>query len=71
MMGPKLISVGFDEQVGRGYVPRKGDVAVITQGAGYGHVAMWSGAEWISDFWQNSANPYRDKTLPIRYFRHL
>lgn len=71
LMGPKLTSVGFHEQVGKGYSPKTGDVAVIAHGKGAGHVAMWSGKEWISDFRQGaSANPYRDKKLPVRYFRH-
>lgn len=69
-MGPQLTSVGFQEVSAIGYAAQPGDVAVIANGSA-GHVAMWSGKEWISDFRQGaSANPYKDKTLKVRYFRH-
>ena len=36
------------------YVPRKGDIIVIDKIAGHpnGHIAMYSGSQWISDFVQ-------------------
>ena len=40
--------------------PRKGDVMVIqpTQGHEAGHIQMYNGEQWISDYRQNSISPY-------------
>lgn len=36
----------------------------------YGHVAMWCGDNWISDFIQISQNVYETNQPPIHYFRY-
>jgi hypothetical protein len=67
--GPSLKAVGFDEHAGEppgGYTA--GDVAVITsfEGHKHGHMQMFDGAAWISDFKQRDFWPgaaYR-KTQP-------
>ena len=72
VMGPKLVGVGFTEVTVKDYVAQSGDVAVIANGQA-GHVAMYNGKEWVSDFRQGvgkGPNPYKDKTLAVRYFRH-
>ena len=67
--GPRLIQAGFVAQAGAGTPYRKGDVAVIdgfTKLAGDGikkdhvdgHLAMYDGTDWISDFKQSGATPY-------------
>ena len=48
---PKLGFYAVDED---SYVPHKGDIVVIDKISGhpYGHIAMYSGSQWISDFVQ-------------------
>ena len=68
----------FEEIPKRGYIPKKGDVVVFDRPAGkdwkkisqwWGHVAMYNGKQWISDFKQNDMNPYR-KNVPYRVYRY-
>lgn len=47
------------------YIPQKGDIIVLPRipGHQYGHIAMYSGKQWISDFRQNDmwgGTPYRN-----------
>lgn len=44
------------EQLPSDYIPDKGDVAVIGRSKShpYGHIAMYDGTKWVSDFKQNS-----------------
>lgn len=58
---PTLLRCGFTlvcdnpARLANGYVPEKGDVAVIQPypgGNAAGHIAMYDGAQWISDFRQ-------------------
>lgn len=48
---PKL---GFTEVSTAGYTPRTGDVCVFPSVDGHiwGHVALWNGHQWVSDFKQ-------------------
>jgi RHS repeat-associated protein len=53
--GPLLISRGFTEVSKEGYVPQKGDIAVIQNykgGSVAGHITMYTGSHWGSDFKQ-------------------
>ena len=53
--GPFLISRGFAEVEKKGYVPQKGDIAVIQNykgGSPAGHITMYTGGHWGSDFKQ-------------------
>ena len=38
----------------KGYHPKRGDIVVFSSAKGhpYGHIAMWNGKQWISDFRQ-------------------
>lgn len=67
--GPRLVRAGFVAQLGSGTPYRKGDVAVIdgfTKAAAAGvkkdhpdgHLAMYDGSQWISDFKQTGTSPY-------------
>lgn len=49
-----LESRGFHKVSNDNYEPRKGDIVVheATEGHPYGHIAMYSGTQWISDFVQ-------------------
>ena len=70
--------VQFEEIPKKGYIPKKGDVVVFDRPAGrdwkkisqwWGHIAMYNGKQWISDFKQNDKNPYR-KNVPYRVYRY-
>lgn len=53
--GPFLIGLGFASVPLGAYLPAKGDVAVIQSYPGgdvHGHIAMYDGNQWISDFKQ-------------------
>lgn len=67
--GPRLVQAGFVAQPGAGIPYQKGDIAVIagfTKSAGVtikkdhpdGHMAMYDGTHWISDFEQSGTTPY-------------
>ena len=67
--GPRLIRAGFVAIMGTGRPYRRGDVAVIdgfTKSAAegikhnhpHGHMAMFDGANWISDYKQPGDSPY-------------
>lgn len=55
-----------------GFRPKKGDVVVIERGKHsiWGHIAIYTGKSWISDFKQKAMNPYR-KPVPYKIFRHV
>jgi hypothetical protein len=66
--------LGFQEiEAGKGYKPEKGDIYVY-QRAGtsmWGHIAMWTGAQWMSDFKQKGVCVSKNYqgVKPV-YFRH-
>ena len=51
---------------------KKGDITVTDRNSAHphGHMAMWSGSKWISDFVQNSEYVYRSNQPPVYYFRY-
>lgn len=53
------------------YHPRKGDIVVIENSEEHfwGHIAMYNGRIWISDFKQRNMSPYK-KTYPYEIFRY-
>ena len=46
----------FHEVPIEGYTPQKGDIVVFPSidNHFYGHIAMWNGHQWVSDFKQNN-----------------
>lgn len=60
----------FDNIDKSNYVPQKGDVVVIENSKEHfwGHIAIYNGRQWVSDFKQKSINPYR-KSYPYEIFR--
>lgn len=51
--GAYLKNRGFVGLTAEGYKPQKGDIVVVQPGAGVGkdgHIAMYDGSRWISDF---------------------
>lgn len=61
--GSSLEAVGFsqvaDPSSMSGYTPQRGDVAVFGApgGSGSGHMQMYNGSQWVSDFRQNHFLP--------------
>lgn len=71
--GPILRHAGF-RAVAPGEKPQKGDIVVFqaTTGHKHGHVAMFDGKQWISDYKQNSiyaASIYEDNRVPYVIYR--
>lgn len=46
---------GKDSQ--NGFMPQPGDISVMNHGV-HGHICMWSGYQWVSDFPQRNMWPY-------------
>lgn len=74
-MGPALQKAGFDPVDKTNYAPQKGDVVVIQPypgGNANGHIAMYDGKQWISDFKQKDmwGGPrYRTYQPPSQVYR--
>ena len=54
-----LPQLGFKEISVKNYIPKKGDVSVLPQNSHstFGHIAIYDGRKWISDFEQSSIYP--------------
>ena len=70
--------VRFEEIEVAGYTPQAGDIVVFERPKGrswkkisqwWGHVAMYNGEQWISDFKQKRMNPYKTN-VPYRIYRY-
>ncbi|OOS22938.1 CHAP domain-containing protein [Moraxella pluranimalium] len=55
-----LANAGFVKLKNDGYVPQVGDVAVFnrTSRNPHGHIQIYDGNQWVSDFRQNKFSPY-------------
>ena len=79
--GPILTGAGFvpvATQDSKDFIPQKGDVVVIQAKDGiskYGHMAMFNGTEWVSDYHQDEGTDpypgsyYDDGTPPYVIYR--
>jgi hypothetical protein len=71
--GPFLLRHGAQMVPTDSYAPQVGDVVVFDKTAQhpYGHIEMYDGHQWVSDFMQNSFSPYRDaiSTPPYTIYR--
>ena len=72
--GPSLLAAGFHEVPSDGLY-KKGDVVVIQGIPGHlhGHMAMFDGDQWVSDFKQRSLYPgegYRHAMPSYVVYRH-
>ena len=68
-----LLHLDFTKMDKDKYLPQVGDIVVFnaTTGHPYGHIAIWNGQQWVSDFRQRSfyvANAYRT-AKDFNYFR--
>jgi hypothetical protein len=59
--GPYLLSLGASEVAADNYVAQTGDIAVFakTETHPHGHIQIYGGSQWISDYKQNRFQPYR------------
>lgn len=72
--GPKLVQAGYtqlDADARKTYTPQKGDVIIYPawQKHTSGHMEMYDGKHWVSDFMQKGPVPYGDGTLPHEIYR--
>jgi uncharacterized Zn-binding protein involved in type VI secretion len=73
--GPFLDKKGFAKVPAENYVPQKGDVVVIQPykgGSEHGHIAMYDGQQWVSDFKQKDmwgGSGYRNNKPPHQIYR--
>lgn len=56
--------------------PKRGDVAVFGKVGNHnsGHIQMYDGKQWVSDFKQNTDFPWRDvnkSDAPLWYYRDM
>ncbi|OTG84018.1 CHAP domain-containing protein [Acinetobacter sp. ANC 4648] len=63
-IGYRQIQPAFDH-------PKKGDIYIInrTNRHRFGHIAGFTGLEWVSDFKQRSYNVYKDAEVTYEYYR--
>ena len=54
-----LPQMGFEEVSMNGYAPQKGDISVLPQNSKhvFGHIAIYNGTQWVSDFKQKNLYP--------------
>lgn len=73
--GPFLLMSGFSKVSKQGYFPQKGDIVVIQNhpgGSAAGHIAFYTGTQWVSDFRQPDIMPgsaYRRDNPPMQVYR--
>src|SRR5690606_26464388 len=63
-IGYKKINPSFNN-------PKEGDIYIIhrTQNHIYGHIAAYTGRQWVSDFRQNSHAVYKNDRVTYTYYR--
>lgn len=63
-IGYKQIKPDFDN-------PQEGDIYIInsTHRHRYGHIAGFTGSQWVSDFRQRSYDVYKDPNVTYEYYR--
>jgi hypothetical protein len=54
------------------YMPKEGDIVVIDRSSSskHGHIAEYDGQQWVSDFFQRNASPYKNKDIHMTFFRY-
>ena len=71
--GPFLLRHGAQVIPQRSYEPKAGDIAVFdrTDEHPAGHIQVFDGRHWVSDYVQHSFSPYRhqDSTPPVTVYR--
>ena len=69
--GNTLTKIGYRKISPEFSNPKQGDIYIIqrTNKHVYGHIAGFSGTQWVSDFKQRSHNVYKDAAVKYEYYR--
>lgn len=69
--GPFLQKLGASVVPGKNYTPEKGDIVVFggNKAHPYGHIEVYTGKGWVSDFKQHSMIPYYSDVPPHTIYR--
>jgi RHS repeat-associated protein len=69
--GPTLLKNGAAVVSQDGYTPQKADVAVFAGNDAHpsGHITIYDGKQWVSDFKQRNMSPYGTSTPPVTIYR--
>ncbi|MFH7767232.1 CHAP domain-containing protein [Acinetobacter sp. BSP-28] len=69
--GNTLMKIGYRQINPKFDAPREGDIYIIdrTGKHTYGHIAGFTGKQWVSDFRQRSYDVYNEKGLTYKYYR--
>jgi len=72
--GPNLVRAGYtqlDADARKAYTPQRGDVIIYPAAPNHpsGHMEMYDGKQWVSDFKQKGPVPFGDGTLPYEVYR--
>jgi hypothetical protein len=70
--GPFLLKKGAQVVPGGDdYTPQKADIAVFdgTDAHPHGHIQIFTGTQWVSDFKQNRFSPYKTDIPPSTIYR--
>lgn len=70
----KLAQSGYTgNQLPEGYKPQKGDIIVIgaTKKHPHGHISMYNGTQWVSDFKQKTFHGLKDNYEQYTIWRHI
>ncbi len=64
-----LPNLGFKEVSTKEYIPKLGDISVLPKNStsSFGHIAIYDGSNWISDFKQKSIFPGKSYRLSGEY----
>ncbi len=69
--GATLTEIGYKQIRPEFDNPREGDIYIInrTSRHRYGHIAGFTGSQWVSDFRQTSYDVYKDPNVTYEYYR--
>ena len=69
--GSTLTEIGYQQINPEFDNPQEGDIYIInrTSRHRYGHIAGFTGSQWVSDFRQSSYDVYKDPNVTYEYYR--
>ena len=69
--GGTLQQIGYQKITPEFNNPQPGDIYIIhrTKKHRYGHIAGFTGSQWVSDFKQTSYDVYKDPNVTFSYYR--
>jgi hypothetical protein len=69
--GPFLVKHGAENVPDKNYTAQKGDIAVFegNKQHPHGHIEVYDGKQWVSDFKQKNYSPYRTNVPDSEIYR--